>query len=447
MLSKKQVELNILKSLVLNIDLDTYNLYLEDFNKDNQKIYNSILKQKNNKNKKVDIRLMSQELKADYEKLKKYLNGGKAKNDIETEIKILKEYNKEEELNIIEMILKNESYNNSEKVEEIKERINNIELNTIYSYSHLIDDYNFEKDYEKIIESLKAGIIGFNSQLKEVNNIIKGFKGNRLITIAGRPGASKTTLMIDLSCKFMKEEPGIVISLEMSKKDLIRKSISHLSGISYNKILNGQLQENEIKEILKAQEIIRKHEIYYIGNDTINQNFDNILNEIKMLIRTKNIKFIFIDHIGLLVKNMKNEREELTEMYIQLKKITSRYNITTFVLSQLNRDVERNELKRPNDTNLFGSDGILQNSDIMILIYRPAYYFKNNEGYIDNVETLENLEKGINVVELIIAKNRHDGADHKTAVINVDLSKNRFYDLSEVNRMEYIQKMKIYDGK
>ena len=254
------------------------------------------------------------------------------------------------------------------------------------TYQELEERYNRQQE---------GRLSGINTGFKKLNEMTGGLQKNNLIIIGARPAMGKTSFALTLALNVALQKIGVAIfSLEMSKEQLTERLISIHGEINSNRMRNGTLNSDELNYIVET--CTKLAEIPLFINDTSNISISQLRTKARKLKREKNIELIIIDYLQLMCgtksKGDFNRVQEISEISRELKLLAKELNITVIALSQLSRNVETRQDKRPMLSDLRESGAIEQDADIVAFLYREAYYNKN-----------ANDERH---AELIIAKHR-----------------------------------------
>ena len=260
-------------------------------------------------------------------------------------------------------------------------------------------------------ESMSEALVSLNQErsgvisgLNRVDNVTNGWQPTDLIIVAGRPGMGKTALAICLTINpaIYNNEPIGIFSLEMSKKQLVGRMQSIMSGVNVGRIVKKQLSEQEIVHIDSSCKPLVKAPIYI--DDTPNLSLNDLKVKSRKLVKEKGVKLIVIDYLQLMRSglNLRSREEEVSEISKGLKRIAKELNIPVIALSQLSRGLEqRGGDKRPSLSDLRESGQIEQDADMVIFCYRPEYY------KIDEYEIGSNSYNTKGLFMFIIAKHRN----------------------------------------
>ena len=289
--------------------------------------------------------------------------------------------------------------NSQDIISSIQINIEDIENETLQKIPSIKDTIKILKEDMKKALNGGAKILGQSSGLEALDNIIGAFEDGDLIVIAARPSMGKTSIISTIATKALEDKNGVLIeSLEMPRKKIVSRLIAARSTESLTDLKRGL-----VKNIDKFNEAIE----FFENSDLIihDKAYPTILelqNRIKATLRRNpNIKNIFIDHTGKIQLLGKTREDiEIGHISAMLKKIARDYNIRVFLLQQLNRSLESRENKRPMLSDLKNSGNIEEDADIVLGLYRDAYYKKDKDK-----PTMLNHES-IEDAEILVLKNR-----------------------------------------
>ena len=256
-----------------------------------------------------------------------------------------------------------------------------------------IMDIIFERKRKK--EQGKS-LVEIDSGYSGLNRLTNGLHRGELVILAARPGMGKTAFMLNMAVRQLKTKNRIIIfSLEMSKELLVERMISILSGVSLQKIRWGDLNDKELNEIVKALDFLKSKRDNFVIFDKSDIRINEIKTEIRKEKRKKDVDVVYIDYLQLINSSSQynNKNIEVGEVSRIAKVMARELDVAIVMLAQLSREVEKRTDKRPILSDLRDSGEIEQNADLVLFLYREAYY--------KNVET-DNEE-----VELILAKHRN----------------------------------------
>lgn len=220
----------------------------------------------------------------------------------------------------------------------------------------------------------------FSSGLVDLDNLLQGgFRAGQFVTVAGRPAMGKTTLatVIAQHASIRKGVPGLIISMEMGNDEIGMRILSAQGAVPLESIQRNEMSDEDHDAIESVQERLRssKPPLYVV--DDIMPTFPAIRAEIIAACRRVGIKYVVIDYLQLISDDGTNNpsRENVvSNISRQVKSLARQLGITIFVVSQLNRKPEERTNHRPMTSDLRESGQIEQDSDIILLLYRPEVY-------------------------------------------------------------------------
>lgn len=249
-----------------------------------------------------------------------------------------------------------------------------------------------------------------------------GLQKSDLIIIAARPSVGKTALALNMGIN--AEQAGtkvIFFSLEMSNKSLGNRLAAHIGNLNLNKMKDPHDLFNT-NDINKWQHVIGEmSKMDLIVYDKPGQSVSEMRSKIRKEMRTTGGKdtVVFIDYLQLIqpVNPKATPNERISQISRDLKLVAREFDIPVVCLSQLNRDVEKRDNKRPLMSDLRDSGAIEQDADIILLLYRDGYYkhraskeankkplthdrleidiAKNRQGEVTKIEALYDLTRGV----------------------------------------------------
>jgi replicative DNA helicase len=206
---------------------------------------------------------------------------------------------------------------------------------------------------------------------------------------------------------------GIVgfFSLEMSSEQLATRIIAEQSGVPSYKIRRGDISENEFHQVTQA--MIEMQSIPFYIDQTGGISIAQLTARARRLKRQRGLDVLVVDYLQLLSgskSRQENRVQELTEITTGLKALAKELNVPILGLSQLSRQVEQRDDKRPQLSDLRESGSIEQDADVVMFVYREEYYLKNKEprpGSDEHMEWMGQMERAHGRAEVIIGKQRH----------------------------------------
>ena len=268
---------------------------------------------------------------------------------------------------------------------------------------------------------------GIATGMDDLDHKMGGLQASDLIIVAGRPGMGKTALATNIAFNIAKSYRGQVkpdgametvnggvvgfFSLEMSSEQLATRIIAEQSGVPSYKIRRGDITEHEFH--LVSQAMLDMQQIPFYIDQTGGISIAQLTARARRLKRQRGLDVLVIDYLQLLSGSKSksdNRVQELTEITTGLKALAKELNVPILGLSQLSRQVEQRDDKRPQLSDLRESGSIEQDADVVIFVYREEYYLKNKEprpGTDEHVEWMAAMERAHGRAEVIIGKQRH----------------------------------------
>lgn len=255
--------------------------------------------------------------------------------------------------------------------------------------------------------------------IPSLDRMTLGMRPGQMIVLAGRPGMGKTTVGVALALNAAKAGHGVYfVSLEMVAQELGERALAAASfsprdknPISYRDIAKGKdLTDEDIWALQEAQKRLNRFPL------TIEQQPGLTISQIaararqarsSMERRGTPLSVVVIDHLGLIKPTGRysgNRVQELTEITGAIKVLAKELNVAVLVLSQLSRETEKREEKRPQLSDLRDSGSIEQDADMVMGLYREAYYLEHKAS--PSAEDLAKLEASRDIIEIEILKQR-----------------------------------------
>lgn len=247
---------------------------------------------------------------------------------------------------------------------------------------------------------------GLPSGYPDLDNITGGFQPGALIILAARPAMGKTAFALNIARNMAVDfkKNIAVFSLEMTATELMMRLIASESGIEAQKLKRAnQLTNQELERVKEAAHKLSDVKMYIDDNPGL--NIMELKAKCKRMKKSYGIDMIFIDYLQLMSgtdSRNTNREQEISYISRQLKSLAKEMNMPVFALSQLSRAVEqRGGRKEPMLSDLRESGAIEQDADIVMFIYRPAYY--------QELEDENGSTEGIAYIN--VAKNRSGKVD------------------------------------
>lgn len=242
----------------------------------------------------------------------------------------------------------------------------------------------------------KGALRGVRTGYRDLDNMTAGLQRSDLIILAARPAMGKTTLVTNLAYNVatVAKQPVLFFSLEMSKEQLVDRMLADASGVDAWNIRTGNLSDDDFSKLSEAMGEMAEAPIYI--DDTPGLTVLEMRTKARRAAHEAPLGLIIVDYLQLMQgsgRDNGNRVQEVSEISRGLKLIARELNVPVIALSQLSRSVENRSPQIPQLADLRESGSIEQDADIVMFIYREAYY---------NPETERE-----NITDLIIAKHRN----------------------------------------
>jgi replicative DNA helicase len=257
-----------------------------------------------------------------------------------------------------------------------------------------------DESFERLDELYKnkGSLRGIKTGYRDLDNMTAGLQRSDLIILAARPAMGKTTLVTNLAYNVATIEKKSVLffSLEMSKEQLVDRMLADAAGVDSWNIRTGNLSDDDFAKLSEAMGEMAEAPIYI--DDTPGVSVLEMRTKARRAAHENELGLIIIDYLQLMQGSgssqaQGNRVQEVSEISRGLKLLARELNVPVIALSQLSRSVESRQPQIPQLADLRESGSIEQDADIVMFIYREAYY---------NPETERE-----NITDLILAKHRH----------------------------------------
>ncbi|MCA8867459.1 MAG: replicative DNA helicase [Rhodobacteraceae bacterium] len=281
-----------------------------------------------------------------------------------------------------------------------------------------------------------GGLAGIATGLTDLDKKLGGLHKSDLLILAGRPSMGKTALATNIAFNIARAyrhgtlpdgsegavEGGVVgfYSLEMSAEQLAARILSEASEVPSDQIRRGELNEGEFRRFVEAAKALENCPLYI--DDTAALPISQLAARARRLKRTHGLDLLIVDYLQLVrpASAKDNRVNEVSEITQGLKAIAKELDIPVIALSQLSRQVENREDKRPQLSDLRESGSIEQDADVVMFVFREEYYKEREKPGDHEVELMmkwqQEMEHLHGRAEVVIGKQRHGAIGH------VDLS-------------------------
>ena len=272
-----------------------------------------------------------------------------------------------------------------------------------------------------------GGLSGISTGLRDLDSKMGGLQSSDLIILAGRPSMGKTALVTNIAFNVAKNYKverqtdgtdkvldGAVVgffSLEMSSEQLATRILAEQAEISSEKIRRGMINESEFKRLVQVSQQMASLPLYI--DQTGGISIAQLAARARKLKRQRGLGLLIVDYLQLLTGSKRTSEgrvQEVSEITTGLKALAKELNVPVIALSQLSRQVEQREDKRPQLSDLRESGSIEQDADVVMFVFREEYYVertKPSEGTAEFQEWMAKMQMVSGKAEAIIGKQRH----------------------------------------
>ena len=270
-----------------------------------------------------------------------------------------------------------------------------------------------------------GGLAGISTGLADIDTKLGGLHKSDLLILAGRPSMGKTSLATNIAFNIAKAykrgtfpdgsegavNGGVVgfFSLEMSAEQLASRILAEASEISSHKIRQGDMDEGEFRRFVDAAKTLESCPLFI--DDTAAIPIAQLAARARRLKRTHGLDVLIVDYLQLVRGTSDNRVQEIGEISMGLKAIAKELEIPVIALSQLSRQVEARDDKRPQLSDLRESGSIEQDADVVMFVFREEYYVEREKPSDEKLEEMaewqDRMSRLHGKAEVIIGKQRH----------------------------------------
>jgi replicative DNA helicase len=317
----------------------------------------------------------------------------------------------------------NSQEQNAENIIEITEKsLFDLAERGSFSQSFLKFNEALDQTIEMATLAMKSdqGIVGVPTGLTDLDEKLGGLHKSDLVILAGRPGMGKTALATNIAYHaaqnlLSRQEKSSIafFSLEMSSEQLSTRILSEQARIKSDDIRRGKVTESEINRYIETSRNIYNLPLYIDETPAI--TISTLSNRARRIKRLFGLSLIVVDYIQLMRAPNSNNRgdnrvQEVSEITQGLKALAKELKVPVLALSQLSRAVESRDDKKPQLSDLRESGSIEQDADVVMFVYREAYYLENKQpklGSIEHAEWQSKMNDVNGLADIILGKQRH----------------------------------------
>ena len=289
-----------------------------------------------------------------------------------------------------------------------------------FSQSFLKFNQALDQTIEMATQAMQndQGIVGVPTGLSDLDEKLGGLHKSDLVILAGRPSMGKTALATNIAynaaqhiLKRQEKSSIAFFSLEMSSEQLSTRILSEQARIKSDDIRRGKVTEEEINRYIETSRNIYNLPLYIDETPAI--TIATLSNRARRIKRLFGLNLIVVDYIQLM-KSSSNKNDgrvqEISEITQGLKALAKELSVPVLALSQLSRAVEQRDDKQPQLADLRESGSIEQDADVVMFVYREAYYLERKQpklGSIEHAEWQSKMNDVNGLADIILGKQRH----------------------------------------
>lgn len=254
----------------------------------------------------------------------------------------------------------------------------------------------------RLIEQMQTrtgGLTGLPTGFKELDQLTHGLQPGEMIVIAARPSMGKTSLAMNIAEHVAVDHhvPVAVFSLEMTAEALALRMVCSRAAIDLHALRRGFLKRERVQDLTAAADALAKAPLFI--DDSAGLSILQLRAKARRLFQQHGIKLFVIDYLQLLhstARRVENRQQEIADISSGIKALAKELNVPVLVLSQLNREIEKDKSRKPRLSDLRESGAIEQDADLVGLLYRPSGSDDDDSADVDALP-----------INLLIAKQRN----------------------------------------
>ena len=324
--------------------------------------------------------------------------------------------------NLSSETLNSKEYGADQIIENTEKSLFDLAERGSFSQSFLKFNQALDQTIEMATLAMKSdqGIVGVPTGLTDLDEKLGGLHKSDLVILAGRPSMGKTALATNIAYHasqnlLSRQEKSSIafFSLEMSSEQLSTRILSEQARIKSDDIRRGKVTESEINRYIETSRNIYNLPLYIDETPAI--TIATLSNRARRIKRLFGLSLIVVDYIQLMRAPSANKRndnrvQEVSEITQGLKALAKELKVPVLALSQLSRAVESRDDKKPQLSDLRESGSIEQDADVVMFVFREAYYLENKQpklGSIEHAEWQSKMNDVNGLADIILGKQRH----------------------------------------
>nr|WP_255453293.1 DnaB-like helicase C-terminal domain-containing protein [Paracoccus shanxieyensis] len=257
--------------------------------------------------------------------------------------------------------------------------------------------------------------LSIQSGISTLDAIIPGFFPGELTILGGRPGSGKSAVALSMALNAARQGHGVAIaSLEMTPSAMAMRALSEATAgagnaVPYISMRKGDMSEDQARCLAQTSHDVANLPIYFLSNRYA--DIGAMMSGVRQIARATDLKLLVVDYAQLMTAAGKSRYEQITAISIALKRMSVQLNIPVIALSQLSRQIESRDDKRPMMSDLRESGQLEQDADNIIFCYREEYYLlqkqpASTDPVEQHVEWQSKMDRAKGRMEIIVNKQR-----------------------------------------
>lgn len=248
---------------------------------------------------------------------------------------------------------------------------------------------------DKLHENRQKGVVsGVSTGFRVLDQILGGFQPSDLIVLAARPAVGKTSLVLNMALRIIKDATHkgskiMMFSLEMGEEQLVRRLVSMEATVDQTRLRTGEIEDEEWERILSAANTLATDRMWI--DDTPAISLTEMRSRARRIQAEHGLDLILVDYMQLMKamqsngKQIENRTQEVSTLSRGLKELARELNVPVVALAQLSRAVETRADKTPQLSDLRESGTIEQDSDVVMFIHQDPKQEVKGNGYALNI--------------------------------------------------------------
>ncbi len=231
----------------------------------------------------------------------------------------------------------------------------------------------------------RGDLTGLPSGFYELDDMLGGFNPGEMTIIAARPSMGKTAFCLNLMEHVVLNRPGhwerdpvvLFFSLEMGRLSIVQRMLCSRARVDAHKMRTGKIDPGSYGDLTRAAGELQNSKLFI--DDTPGMSIMGMRSRARRVKHNHGLDMIVIDYLQLMTAKAENRQQEISVISRSLKELARELEVPLLALSQLSRNVESREDKRPQLSDLRESGSIEQDADVVLMLYRAEYYNQTEE--------------------------------------------------------------------